>query len=236
MSRHATPLNIPQQPGIGMAYVVKNLQTKKLVRVSAASHRDVMRPRSKIKVLRAFSGDEPFFYAKIGSLNTDITPLKFLCGESHKKCRDESGTYEWTGITVKEALKKNLKFEEPNKVPQKEASASTRGPGRPRKMRRARITQTEAPTAPSPTGTVKRGPGRPRKVVPGSTAAAVAGAGTESVITVQVPVEIPAAQVSAALGAQAHPATKPATQQDTEFEAEVEGDFQNELAKAGAKT
>jgi hypothetical protein len=114
--RTATPLNISEQPGTGLAYVIRDLKTNTLVRCATAAHRDLSRKGSKIKALRAFSGDEPYFIAKIGSLRTKFTVLKFLCGAHHKKCLDETGRYEWTGITLAEAKKKHLEFETPGRV------------------------------------------------------------------------------------------------------------------------
>ncbi len=121
MSRTATLLNIPQQPGVGMSYLIRNVKTKKFIRASTACQRDVDRRGSRIKVLRAFSGDEPFFMMKVGSLHTEIEVLKFLCGKNHKKCRDESGTYEWTGISLAEARSQGLEFSEPGYVTKEDA-------------------------------------------------------------------------------------------------------------------
>lgn len=113
--RTATPLNISEQPGTGLAYIIRDLKTDNLVRCATAAHRDILRRGSKIKSLRAFSGEEPYFIAKIGSLRSKFTVLKFLCGAHHKKCLDESGRYEWTGITLDEAKKKNLEFAAPGR-------------------------------------------------------------------------------------------------------------------------
>lgn len=118
--RTATPLNISEQPGTGLAYVIRDTKTNKLVRCATAAHRDLLRRGSKIRSLRAFSGDEPYFIVKIGSLRTKFTILKFLCGAKHDKCMDESGRYEWTGITLAEAKKKKLEFEAPGRVNKEE--------------------------------------------------------------------------------------------------------------------
>jgi len=113
--RTATPLNISEQPGTGMAYVIRDLKTNTLIRCATAAHRDLLRRGSKIRSLRAFSGEEPYFIVKIGSLRTKFTVLKFLCGAQHDKCLDESGRYEWTGITLDEAKRKNLEYDAPGR-------------------------------------------------------------------------------------------------------------------------
>ncbi len=120
MSRTPTPLNISEQPGTGMAYIIRDLKTNTLVRCATAAQRDILRRGSHIKSLRAFSGDEPYFIAKVGSLRTKFTVLKFLCGVHHKKCLDETKRYEWTGITLEEAKKKNLEFVAPGRVNREE--------------------------------------------------------------------------------------------------------------------
>lgn len=120
MSRTATPLNC-LQPGIGMSYVIKNIKTKSLIRAATTCQRDLLRKGSKIKVLRAFSGEEPFFTAKIGSVHTGVEVLKFLCGAQHKKCVDSTDTYEWTGISLSEAREQKLEFDQPGYVTKDEA-------------------------------------------------------------------------------------------------------------------
>lgn len=165
--RTATPLNIETQPGVGMGYVIRNVKTKKLVRASTTCQRDIDRRGSKIKALRAFSGDEPFFTVKVGSLHTEIQVLKFLCGKSHKKCRDESGTFEWTGISLAEARKQKLEFSEPGYVTKEEVAPKAKKVKKTKvakvaKVRKARVakvkpTETVAevtPTAPTATETV----------------------------------------------------------------------------------
>lgn len=119
--RTATPLNISEQPGTGLAYVIRDTKTNKLIRCATAAHRDLLRRGSKIRSLRAFSGEEPYFIVKIGSLRTKFTVLKFLCGAHHDKCLDETGRYEWTGITLDEAKKRKLDFESPGRVNQEES-------------------------------------------------------------------------------------------------------------------
>lgn len=118
--RTATPLNITEQPGTGLAYVIRDLKTNTLVRCATAAHRDLLRRGSKIRSLRAFSGEEPYFIAKIGSLRSKFTVLKFLCGAHHDKCLDETGRYEWTGITLSEAKKKKLEFDSPGRATNEE--------------------------------------------------------------------------------------------------------------------
>jgi hypothetical protein len=111
MARSATPLNIPQQPGTGMAYVVRNVQTKKSCRASTTCQRDLKRDPN-LKTLRSMSGEEPFFTAKVMGPNKEIQLLKFLCGAQHKKCLDETGTYQWLNISLTEARTANMKFDE----------------------------------------------------------------------------------------------------------------------------
>lgn len=155
--RTATPLNIETQPGVGMGYVIRNLKTKKLVRASTTCQRDINRRGSKIKVLRAFSGDEPFFTVKVGSLHTEIEVLKFLCGVKHKKCRDTTGTYEWTGISLAEARKQKLDFSEPGYVTKDETpKAKKTNKTKVEKVRKARVAkvkQTEVVVEPTATVT-----------------------------------------------------------------------------------
>lgn len=113
MTRTSTPLNIETLPGIGMSYIVRNVETQKYVRVATCCQRDIKRRGFKFKSLRALSGDEPFFLAKIGSLRTGTQVLKFLCGSQHKMCLDKTGTYEWCELSVADARLKNLEFSEP---------------------------------------------------------------------------------------------------------------------------
>lgn len=126
--RTATPLNISEQPGTGLAYIIRDLKTNTLVRCATAAHRDLLRRGSKIRSLRAFSGEEPYFIAKIGSLRTKFTVLKFLCGAHHEKCLDETGRYEWTGMSLDDAKKKNLEFIAPGrKVREEEPEPQMQG-------------------------------------------------------------------------------------------------------------
>lgn len=111
MSRSATLLNIPQQPGIGMAYVIRNKATKKFCRASTTCQRDLKRDPTITK-LRSLSGDEPFFTAKVMAPGKEIQLLTFLCGSQHKKCLDQTGTYEWLNISLTEAREQNMKFDE----------------------------------------------------------------------------------------------------------------------------
>ncbi len=124
MSRTATPLNC-EQPAVGCAYVIRNVKSKKLIRASTTCQRDIDRKGSNVKVLRAFSGAEPFFTAKIGSLHTEIEVLKFLAGAQHKKCRDTTGTYEWTGMTLADAIKQKVEFAEPGRIVKDAAPTKT---------------------------------------------------------------------------------------------------------------
>ncbi len=114
IGRPVTPLNIETQPRNGCAFVCRHIKTKENVKCATASYLDCSRRGSMIKVLRAFSGEEPFFMVKIGSRNTEIKVLKFLCGAHHKKCMDTTGEYLWTGITWKDAIKQGMKFSQPN--------------------------------------------------------------------------------------------------------------------------
>jgi hypothetical protein len=131
-----------------MAYVVRDLKTNTLVRCATAAHRDLLRRGSKIRSLRAFSGEEPYFIAKIGSLRTKFEVLKFLCGAHHDKCLDESGRYEWTGVTVGEAQKKKLQFIAPGRVKQEEEEPQLmRGAAKldPRLLKGSKLTPMKFP-------------------------------------------------------------------------------------------
>lgn len=207
--RTATPLNIETQPGVGMGYVVRNLKTKKLVRVSTTCQRDINRRGSKIKVLRAFSGDEPFFTAKIGSLHTEIEVLKFLCGEKHKKCRDTTGTYEWTGISLAEARKQGLEFSEPGYVAKEE---TVKAPKKTKKVAKVKSS----------------GRGRPK-----GSKNKVKTDVVEPVTTPAGEVTAPAAEVAVEPTA---PVVAKTDQSDAEFEAEINKEFEADLAKNATAT
>lgn len=210
MARTATPLNIESQPGIGMGYVVRNIKTRKLVRVSTTCARDL--DNKTVKVLRAFSGKNPFFTAKIGSLHTKVEVLKFLCGPDLKKCRDTTDTYEWTGISVKEARKQKLEFSEPGYVVAEETVA------KPKKAKKAKAAKVEKKT--------KGRRGRPKGSKNKVTAPVVAD---EAPITPAVvePMIVPVAAVVT------EEPTAPATpiQTDAEFEAEINKEFEKDLAR-----
>lgn len=208
--RTATPLNIETQPGVGMGYVIRHIKSKKLVRASTTCQRDIDRRGSKIKALRAFSGDEPFFTVKIGSLHTEITVLKFLCGKNHKKCRDETGTYEWTGISLSDARKQKLEFSEPGYVVKEEAP----------KVAKVKKTKT-AKVAKVSKGKRGRPAGSKNKVT--DPVAEVVAAG---VVTPAAPVE--------AVAPEAPVAAKP-VQTDAEFESELSKEFESQVAEATAK-
>jgi hypothetical protein len=203
MSRKATPLNITEQPGIGMGYVVRNVKNKKLVRVSTTCQRDIEQRGSKVRALRAFSGDEPFFTAKIGSARTGITVLKFLCGVSHKKCRDTEGTYEWTGITLKQARKDKLEFSEPNYVVREEAAAAP-APKATKVKSKTKVVKTVKPKATKVRKTTN--------VKPATVDAA--------------PATVTATVIDDAPAAPAAP-----VQSNEEFEAEIAADFAKDLKK-----
>lgn len=146
MSRTATPLCIDEQPGIGMSYVVRNVKTDENVRVSTTCQRDLDREGSTIKVLRSFSGEDPFFTAKIGSLHTSIVLLTFLCGPQHKKCMDSTGTYEWLGISTQEAKRDHMNMLEPGYVSQKDAMpAKPRNPVGLKKIRPTKVKPAKIP-------------------------------------------------------------------------------------------
>jgi hypothetical protein len=114
-----------------------------------------LRKGAKFKTLRAFSGEEPFFTVKVGSRNTEIQTLKFLCGAHHKKCLDTTGAWEWTEITWAEARKQGLKFEQPNLIdrseeaPKKTKKVKVAKVAKVKKTRKAKLT-VEAPTEITP--------------------------------------------------------------------------------------
>ena len=113
MARKANPLNISKQPGVGMAYIIQNVQTKQFIRAATTCQRDLKRNK-EVKQLRSFSNKIPFFTAKIGSRYTEEKVLKFLCSADHEECLDETGTYRWTGISLKQAQTDKMTFDEPN--------------------------------------------------------------------------------------------------------------------------
>lgn len=147
MGRPVTPLNIETQPNVGQAFLIRNVKTKTLTKCATTSQSDLTRKGSKVKALRAFSGEEPFFTVKVGSLNTEIQVLKFLCGAHHKKCLDTTGAWEWTEITWAQARKDGLKFDQPNLIERAEAPVKAKKVkvAKVRKTRKAKLT-IEAPT------------------------------------------------------------------------------------------
>jgi hypothetical protein len=147
IGRPTTPLNC-EQPRVGCAFIIKNLKTKENVKCATASQRDTERRGSKIKVLRAFSGDEPFFMVKVGSLHTEIKVLKFLCGAQHRKCLDTTGEFLWTGITWKDAIKQGMEFSQPNLKVKDETPVKAKKVTKTRKPYKARKAKVivEAPT------------------------------------------------------------------------------------------
>lgn len=113
--RITVPLNISTQPGVGMGYIIRDLETGKRLRASTTCQRDLNRKDLGLTKLRSFTGENPFFTAKIGSLNTGFTLLTFLCAASQsKKCIDSTGKYQWTEMSLSEARANNVKFDESN--------------------------------------------------------------------------------------------------------------------------
>jgi len=209
--RTATPLNIETQPGVGMGYVIRRVTNKKLVRASTTCQRDIDRKGSKVKALRAFSGDEPFFTVKVGSVHTGIEVLKFLCGQKHKKCRDTTSTYEWTGISVADARKQKLEFSEPGYVTQDEAPKAPKA----KKSKTAKAVKAKV---------VKGKRGRP--------------VGSKNKVTAPVVADAPAAVTPAQekeLVAQEALVPKAPEQTDAEFESELSKEFEAQVADANAK-
>lgn len=202
--RTATPLNITTQPGVGMGYIIRNVKTKKLVRASTTCQRDIDRPRSKVKALRAFSGDEPFFTVKIGSQHTEIEVLKFLCGKQHKKCVDTTKTYEWTGISLADAREQKLEFSEPGYVTQEEEA-----PKATKKVKKTKVAKVAKVKVAAPKKT------RVAKVK----------------LTIAAPVEPAAATVVEPV---AEVVTPKVQESDAEFEADLQASFEADLKKAEA--
>ena len=109
------------QPGTGMGYVVKEIATKNLIRVSTVAARDLTRPGSKIKTLRQFTNiAEPFFTIKIGSHLAGMTTTDILCGGHHKKALSRCGKYEWLSKSLSDARKEGLEMIEPGYVSKEE--------------------------------------------------------------------------------------------------------------------
>lgn len=113
MGRKKTPLNITRQPGVGMAYVAKRLSDDALVRVATLCARDQKR-EPDLAPIRKFSGDEPFFKARItradGGAKIDPITLVFDCKESSPTCTAEADgvTYEWLDLDHKVAVADGL--------------------------------------------------------------------------------------------------------------------------------
>jgi hypothetical protein len=195
-----------------MGYIIRDIKTKKLVRASTTCQRDINRRGSKIKVLRAFSGDEPFFTVKIGSLHTEIQVLKFMCGAKHKKCRDESGTYEWTGISLFDARTQQLEFSEPGYVDKDEAEAPV-AKVKVEKVAKVKKVKAEKVAKVKAAKVAKVKPVKVAKVKPVKEAPAEE---VGKIVSVEEEIETP---------------TKP-VQTDEEFEADIDAAFQEDLKKA----
>lgn len=227
--RTATPLNIETQPGVGMGYVIRNIKTRKLVRASTTCQRDIDRKGSKIKALRAFSGEEPFFTVKIGSLHTEIEVLKFLCGVKHKKCRDVTGTYEWTGISLADARKQKMEFAEPGYVTKEDAPVAVKV----KKTKTAKVEKKVAvktPAVKTETAPVAKKPVKGSRSAPKPKPAKVAKTETAPVA--------PVAPVTEAVAAAPVETVAPAATEQTaaEFESEINKQFEADLAKQPAAT
>lgn len=110
--RPKTPLNINRQPTVGSTWIIQNIQTNELCKCSLTTQAD----KNNVEALRKFSGNEPFFYVRIGSKYTHIAYFKFLCGSHHTTCQDITSTWKWLDITQDEADIKQLWYSEPNLV------------------------------------------------------------------------------------------------------------------------
>jgi hypothetical protein len=110
--RKKTPLNIDRQPKIGSTWIIQNIHTTELCKCSATTQLD----KNSVKHLRKFSGEDPFFTAKIGSKSTQVTYLKFLCSKKLDTCVDTTGAWKWLDITQQEADIRKLWYSEPNLV------------------------------------------------------------------------------------------------------------------------
>lgn len=112
MGRIKTQLNIPRQPGVGMAYVAKRQSDGAIVRVATLCARD-QKAQPDLAPIRKFSGDEPFFKARItrGDGGVPITPfvLQFDCRSGNICTATANGeTYEWLDLDHKVALNDGL--------------------------------------------------------------------------------------------------------------------------------
>ena len=220
MSRIPTPLNC-LQPSIGCAYIIKNIKTKSLIRAATTCQRDLLRKGSKIKVLRAFSGEEPFFTAKIGSLRTGVEVLKFLCGAQHKKCVDATDTYEWTGISLSDAHEQNLEFDEPGYVQDDTAPVA-------KQVKVAKVKPIKvAKTKPVKVEKVKVAKVKVAKVKP------IKVAKTKPVKVAKT--EVVDDVVSVVEEEEVVAPTAKIIQSDEEFEAEINAEFEADLKKSEAR-
>jgi hypothetical protein len=112
LGRPKTPLNILRQPPVGSSWIIQHTSTKELCKCSTTCQID----KNNVDALRCFSGQNPFFTAKIGSKNTFITYLKFFCGNHLPLCIDVTSTWLWLDLTKSEADIKGLWYSEPNLV------------------------------------------------------------------------------------------------------------------------
>lgn len=113
MGRTKTPLNITRQPGVGMAYIAKRQSDGALVRVATLCARD-QKKEPALAPIRKFSGDEPFFKARItradGGAKIDPITLVFDCRSTSALCTAvaDGQTYEWLDLDHKVAVEDGL--------------------------------------------------------------------------------------------------------------------------------
>jgi hypothetical protein len=110
--RPKTPLNIDRQPPVGSTWIIQHIHTGELCKCSATCQND----RNHVIALRKFSGPNPFFTAKIGSVHTKLVYLLFQCSIYLDVCHDDTNTWKWLNITQDEADIKQLWYSEPNLV------------------------------------------------------------------------------------------------------------------------
>jgi hypothetical protein len=115
LGRPKTLLNIPRQPPVGSTWIIQNIDTLELCKCSTTSQCD----KDAVEALRKFSGNAPFFTAKIGSRHTQLTYLTFYCGSTFKICIDSTSTWKWLDITQDEADIKGLWYSEPGLTSEK---------------------------------------------------------------------------------------------------------------------
>jgi len=119
MGRKASQTNLTLKPGVGLAVVIKEVATGKLIRASTLCIRD-----KGHEPISQLSGPDPFFKVKIGKKGTGFTYMTFKCSASLEKCLSEDGAYEWMNMSLKSARSQGLIGEESDVAPVEEVATT----------------------------------------------------------------------------------------------------------------